>query len=649
MRFSDGFLDDIRARLSVSQVVGKRVKLKRQGREFAGLSPFKEEKTPSFTVNDQKGFYHCFSSGEHGDIFDFVMKTEGLSFPETVERLASEAGLQMPVQRPDMAEREAKRQTLYDVMEKAAAYFEAQLRGPEGGQARTVLQERGVSGAVAKTFRLGYAPRGRHLLKEFLAAADIPQEQMVEAGLLIAGDDIPVSYDRFRHRIIFPITDLRGRVIAFGGRAMDPDQPAKYLNSPETPLFHKGTVLFNAATARQAAHDRGQLIVVEGYMDVIALAEGGMPHAVAPLGTALTPDQLKLMWRMVPEPVLCFDGDAAGVKAAHRAIDTALPLLRPGVSLSFAFLPDGLDPDDMIRQEGAQALESLVGSARAMASVLWSREQAAGDWSTPERRAALEARIETLVMEITDSKVRSHYQAELSDRLSRAWEARNPSQRRNSGKSGWQDRGGRGNARGGGRRPDPGAAPFGQASDSLLSSALVRESAPQLRSREAVLLLTLLNHPWLLEPESEEIAAIVLSNRRLEELRDAILGFGLGEESLDTEALRTQLSMRGFGAIVATVERAITHKSDWFTQPEASREDVETGWRHVLALHRKSLELERELKAAERAFREEASEQAYERLRDIQRQLSNAEGTEASLEGYGAKPGGLSSGRASVG
>lgn len=649
MRFNDTFLDDIRARLSVSQVVGKRVKLKRQGREFAGLSPFKDEKTPSFTVNDQKGFYHCFASGEHGDIFDFIMKTEGLSFPETVERLASEAGLQLPAQRPDMAEKEAKRKTLYDVMERAAAFFENQLEGSDGGQARTVLHERGVSREIATQFRLGYAPRGRHALKEFLAGEGIDQDQMVEAGLLIAGSDIPVSYDRFRHRIIFPITDLRGRVIAFGGRAMDPDQPAKYLNSPETPLFHKGSVLFNAATARQAAHDRGQLVVVEGYMDVIALAGAGLPFAVAPLGTALTPDQLKLLWRMVPEPVLCFDGDAAGIKAAHRAVDTTLPLLRPGHSLTFAFLPDGLDPDDLIRQEGAAAFEALLSAAKPMAAVLWAREQSAGQWNTPERRAALETRIEALVAEIGDPKVRTHYAAELNQRLERAWDARNPSMRKGGGKFGWQGQEARRGGPRSGRRQDPGSALAGHASESLLSSALVREATPRLQSREAVLLLTLLNHPWLLEPESEEIASIILSNARLEALRDAILGYALGQETLDSEALRTQLSRQGFGAIVATVERAITHKSDWFTQPEASREDVETGWRHVLALHRKSLELERELKAAERAYREEASDQAYERLCDIQRQLSNAEGTEASLEGYGVATDGSSSGRASVG
>ena len=635
MRFTDGFLDEIRARLPVSHVVSKRVKLRRQGREFIGLSPFKPEKTRSFTVNDQKSFYHCFASGEHGDIFDFVMKTEGLGFPEAVERLAGEAGLALPVASPDAAKREAKRKSLHEVMEKAARFFEDQLAGQAGREACGTLAERGVAEDIQARFRIGYAPRDRHALKQFLAADGISQEEMIAAGLLISGDDIPVSYDRFRHRIIFPIRDLKGRVIAFGGRALDPDQPAKYLNSPETTLFHKGSVLFNAAPARQAAHDTGQLIVVEGYMDVIALAGAGLDQAVAPLGTALTSDQLQLLWRFCPEPVLCFDGDSAGIKAAYRAVDTVLPLLRPGLSLSFAFLPEGQDPDDMVRHEGPGAFRRLLSAARPLVDVLWGREWGAGNWATPEQRAAFEARIEALVDQIGEQKVRDHYRTEVRARLGNAWERQT-----SSGKRRYGSRSTGGDGRGAAKRGWSPRRPafdvqMGTASDSLARSALVQGGGAGYGSREVVLLMTLVNHPWLLDAHMEDIAAISFSSQRLKQLCDALLGLAIDNETLDSEAMRTQLSKQGFGAIVAGVERAITHKSDWFTEPGAPRDDVETGWRQVLALHRKSLELERELEAAEQAYLAEGTEQAFERLCDIRRQISDADGIEASREGYG--------------
>src|SRR4051794_34219336 len=329
MRFTPQFLDELRARLPVSEVVGRRVKLKKAGREFKGLSPFQQEKTPSFTVNDQKQFYHDFSTGKHGNIFDFVMETEGVSFPEAVERLAAMAGLPLPAVTPHAARHEQRRKTPHDVMELAAEVFADTLASPGGAKTRGYLGDRAISPATQLQFRIGYAPNERFALKEHLGAAGIPTEDMVEAGLLIGGDDIPVPYDRFRDRVMFPITDLRGRVIAFGGRALDKDAPAKYLNSPETPLFHKGDNLYNLRPARQAAHDGAPLVVVEGYVDVIAMVGAGFPASVAPLGTALTENQLALLWKMADEPILCFDGDKAGQKAAWRAADMALPHLKP--------------------------------------------------------------------------------------------------------------------------------------------------------------------------------------------------------------------------------------------------------------------------------------------------------------------------------
>lgn len=649
MRFDPSFLEEIRARLPVSQVVSRRVKLKRQGREFIGLSPFKQEKTPSFTVNDRKGFFHCFSSGEHGDIFTFLMKTEGASFPEAVERLAAEAGLSMPQRTAGDEEREAKRTTLYELMEMAAGFFERQLETRDGADALRYLRDRAVRDVDRQAFRLGFAPRGRTALKQYLMSEGVSREQMAEAGLIISGDDISVPYDRFRNRIIFPITDPKRRVIAFGGRALDPSQRAKYLNSPETPLFHKGRVLFNAAAAREAAFATGSVIVVEGYMDVIALAGAGLANAVAPLGTSLTVDQLKLLWRMAPEPILCFDGDTAGVKAAQRAVDTALPLLEPGYSLRFAFLPGGQDPDDLLRQEGGDAFRAVLGKARPLADVLWHRETEGGSWSTPERRAALDARLEALLGEIRDAKVRHHYQSDLSTRLRTLWREEDGAtasgrrwggdRRHRSGRASGLSgpfRSARAAAAGATASAEWGLPRLGSASESLKNSGLVRGVSVQFADREALLVLTVLNHPWLLESYPEEIASLVFQSRAITRLRDAMLDLQSERNTLDRQGLRSQLSDRGLGAIVARVERTVTHKSDWFAQPDASREDVETGWHQMSVLHRKSLELKRELEAAERAYQAEETDEALARIHDILLQLWSAEGTEASVEGYGS-------------
>src|SRR5438067_11371829 len=437
MRFTPQFLDDLRARLPVSEVVGRRVKLKRAGREWKVLSPLQQEKSPSFTVNDQKGFYHDFSSGKHGDIISFVMETEGVGFTEAVERLASMAGVPLPAATPDAARHEQRRKTLYDVMEFSAKFFADTLASRNGAKARGYLGDRGISPAVQLQFRIGYAPGERFALKEHLGSQGIPVEDMVEAGLLIAGDDIPVPYDRFRDRVMFPITDLRGRVIAFGGRTLEKDVAAKYLNSPETPLFHKGDNLYNHAPARLATHNGAPLVVVEGYVDVIAMVGAGFPASVAPLGTALTENQLVLLWKMADEPILCFDGDKAGRKAAYRAADLALPHLLPGKSLRFALLPEGQDPDDLARSGGRGAIEEVISAARGLSDVIWSREIEGGSFGTPERRAALEARIGELSNGIRDEVVRRYYREEFAERLQRAF---SPEQ----GRGGF---GGRGNFR----------------------------------------------------------------------------------------------------------------------------------------------------------------------------------------------------------
>ncbi|HET7716063.1 MAG TPA: DNA primase, partial [Bauldia sp.] len=370
MRFPPDLLEEIKARLPASSVIGRRVKLRKQGREFAGLSPFNQEKTPSFFVNDQKGAWFDFSAGKNGDIFTFLIETEGLTFPEAVERLAREAGVEMPRNDPRAEEREKKRADLHDVLELAARFFEESLQSRAGAAARGYLQSRAIAPDLLRRFRIGYAPGERSALKTHLAGKGIAQEQMIEAGLLVSGDDVPVSFDRFRDRIIFPIADFRGRIVGFGGRALSADVPAKYLNSPETELFHKGGLLYNGAEARKAARDAGTVIVVEGYVDAIQMVGAGFGHTVAPLGTALTERQLAILWRMADEPILCFDGDRAGQKAAYRAADLALPFLQPGKSLRFALLPEGQDPDDLIRSGGRDAMAGVLAAARPLIDML---------------------------------------------------------------------------------------------------------------------------------------------------------------------------------------------------------------------------------------------------------------------------------------
>src|SRR5262247_1661931 len=507
MRFPPSLLDEIRARLPVSQVVQRRVSLKRAGRELKGLSPFKQEKTPSFFVNDHKGSWFDFSSGQNGDIFKFVMLTEGLSFPEAVERLAEQAGIALPQISGPEAVRLDERSRLYALMEACCRFFEAQLATGLGASARSYLARRGLAADAIARFRLGYAPNSRSALKEHLAKAGYSGAEMALAGMQISGEDIPVAYDRFRHRVMFPIGDLKGRIIAFGGRALEQDVAVQYRHSPDTPLFHKGAVLFNAANARRPAFDKRQLIVVEGYMDVIALAEAGFQETVAPLGTALTQDQLQLLWRLAPSPVLAFDGDAAGRNAAYRAVETVLPHLKPGHSVEFAFLPDGFDPDELVRQHGTAAFKEVLKKTRPLFDVLIEREERRGETATPEQRAAFDDRLKALVQRIADRGVREHYERELrailwarTAKLTRAIAGRDnragsfSGKRRNNAQLDWRI------AARAMERSRLGAAPRAAA----LSQAPVRSNELAERSlpvptREALLLIALLNHPWLLE------------------------------------------------------------------------------------------------------------------------------------------------------
>lgn len=420
MRFPPDVLEEIRARMPVSAVVGRRIKLKKQGREWVGLSPFNKEKSPSFYVNDQKNFYHDFSSGKHGDIFTFLMETEGLSFPEAVERLAQDAGVRLPEKSdaPEDREIREKRAGAIEALEMTARWYEERLAAPVGREARAYLEKRGLSAETLSTFRMGYAPGGRTALKEYLVQQGVSPAIGVEAGLLIAPDDGGEAYDRFRDRVMIPIQDGRGRIVGFGGRALQPDAKPKYLNSPETPLFQKSQLLFNAHRAREAAHAEKRLVLVEGYMDAIALWQAGMKPVVAALGTAFNENHVENAWRLAPEPVICFDGDRAGVGAAHRAIDRIMPVLKEGRSFWYAFVPDGQDPDDFVRARGLEAFRQLIQQASPIVDVLWNRELGRWPIDTPERMAGLETRLRQTVAEIKDPNVRRHYEQHFKIRLS---------------------------------------------------------------------------------------------------------------------------------------------------------------------------------------------------------------------------------------
>src|SRR5437868_3365862 len=425
---------------------------------------------------------------------------------------------------------------------------------------------------------------------------------MVEAGLLVAGEDKPVPFDRFRDRVMFPIADLRGRVIAFGGRALQKDVPAKYLNSPETPLFHKGDNLYNLQSARQAAHNGAPMIVVEGYVDVIALVAAGFAGAVAPLGTALTESQLALIWKMVDEPILCFDGDRAGQKAAYRAADLALPALLPGKSLRFALLPEGQDPDDLARSGGRGAIEEVISAARPLAEMIWSRELEAGTFATPERRAALEARIGELAGQIRDEVVRRYYRQDLLDRLRRMFapDAGRGGYARGNFRGGGGSESGRGFAprngfsQGqagrfaprGGRGPGAGAAPVispgpsPAASPQLATSPIMRGQRSAMSRREALILQSLINHPWLLHDHLEEVAALELAHPEANKLRAGIIAAFAGDHhhspdvEEQAEKMRADLEARGFSQVLQRVTNSITTQAVWGVQIGAAREDV---------------------------------------------------------------------------
>jgi DNA primase len=610
MRYGEGLLDEIRRRTDLVQLVGRRVKLIRKGRVMWGCCPFHAEKSPSFKVENERHAYKCFGCGASGDAFKWLMETEGLTFPEAVEKLAGEAGVELPKWSPEDEAREKRKKSLYEIVELAAQFYEAQLREPSGQEARAYLKRRGLDDPSARQFRLGFAPGSGQALIEFLKTHNVTQDDMVAAALARPADAERGLRDFFFNRVMFPIGDGRGRIIAFGGRALQPDAKPKYINSGESALFSKGTQLYNFAAARTAALKAGTILVAEGYMDVIALVRGGFAHAVAPLGTALTADQLQLLWRTAPEPILAFDGDEAGQKAARRAAHLALPMLKPGHSLRFAFLPSGEDPDSLIGKSGPQAMRTLLDQAMPLSDMLWRAETEGRDFSTPERRAGLERALSAIAAEIGDAKVADYYRRDFDQRIFEAFKRRSP--RPDQPRQPFQSRG-RPQAARGALRPQPGTAeavsPAVKAS-SLARAGLAGNAREGARTRkETELACLLLCQPGLALAHAERLAELIFQDPLLDRLRRELLNLAASGASLEKTPVLTHFERLGMADLLV---RLGARSKSGAQVPESVPED-ETEARFLRAAQdfRVLAEWEPERDRAIQRFAAEKSEESW--------------------------------------
>ena len=618
MRYSQGLLEEILRRTDIVQLVGRRVKLQRRGRVFWGCCPFHKEKSPSFKVENERRTYKCFGCGAGGDLFKWLVETEGLSFPEAVERLAGEAGVELPKWTPEDEERETRRKSLYEIAELACAFFVAQLQAPSGREARAYLAGRGLDAAAIERFRLGYAPSAHNALIAHLQARNVALDDMIAAGVARGADEGRGPRDFFYDRLMFPIADPRGRVVAFGARALQADAKPKYLNTGETVLFSKGHMLYNFAAARAAALKSGTLIVAEGYMDVIALVRAGFEAAVAPLGTALTEHQLALLWRQAAEPVLAFDGDAAGLKAAHRAAHLALPLLQPGHSLRFAFLPAGEDPDTLIRAQGAAAMGRLLEAAEPLVAVLWRGETEGRDFSTPERRAGLERALAEIVARIADRTIADYYKREFDSRVFDAFKRRRGAPQKPRGRVP-----GRGDNHRGGR---PGGRPeiLETVSPEVRNSLLARGGAPGVRrTKENEIAALLLQAPDIALTHGETLAALTFSEPFLDRLRHEILNLAASGSRLENRGLEDHLVRSGLGEGLVRFKTARAGSA--IARPggaaagggHADADDVEIRWLRAVAQLQEMAELEPERKRAVERFNVEATEESWGDVRRL--------------------------------
>ncbi|EJF86296.1 DNA primase [Candidatus Bartonella washoeensis] len=631
MRFPSDFLDEIRTRLPISIVIGQRVvfdpqKSKPSRGDFWCCCPFHGEKTPSFHCDDRKGRYYCFGCGVSGDIFTFLCELDGLRFSESVERLADFAGMKLPFFDPQSHKRQMEKANLYDVMKIATDFFQYSLHDKGGAQARRYLDERGVTPKLAEYFRIGFAPTRRTALKEALSARGISIKQMEDCGLLKLGEDGSASYDRFRNRVMFPIEDLRGRVVAFGGRALDKDTPAKYLNSPETVLFHKGNMLYNAANARKNSRFVGDekihsLLVVEGYMDVITLTKAGFEGVVAPLGTALTEAQIGLLWQMASDPILCFDGDEAGLKAAFRVADRVLPLLKAGVSVRFVLLPQGKDPDEVIRAGGAQLFTSFLQKSIPLIELLWLRATYGKNFETPEARAALEKQIKQQIFTIKDADVRRYYFQDIKKRL---FDFFGPFFSKKKGAV---------------RRYDQNSQHRifkDQSFSTLANSDIVRNSSHSVPLREAVILLILAYYPELWYENFDVLSELELQNTQLVSLHQSMLEI-LGRQQLhDKETMVALLEESGQKALLERMKNLAQNVGMRTIFAGAPIEDARAVLKQAIYLHLQEHHLHKRLQDIEEQLVENPNSEVFDLLREIKIELEQMQATEALIEGFGS-------------
>ncbi len=597
MRFDERFLDEIKSRVRLSDVIGKTVKLKRQGREYAGLSPFTKEKTPSFFVNDDKGFWHDFSSGKHGDLIGFLQEVERLSFPEAVERIANEAGVPLPAADPQAQEREQKRLGLQEWLELAQRWFAANLRRPPGKEAREYLERRGLPADQWERFGLGFAPNGRTGLKDALVQRGARPADLVEAGLLISPEGGGQPYDRFRDRIIFPITDSRGRIVSFGGRAMNPDDKAKYLNGPETALFHKGKLVYGMSEARRlrgAGGDDQPIVVVEGYMDVIACQRAGIA-AVAPMGTALTEEQMEVLWRLDREPVLCFDGDKAGLRAAYRAVDRALPQLKPGRSFRFVLLTGGQDPDDVLREKGALALRDMLSRTKPLVEILFQKERDVEPLDTPERRAGFKQRLRNAAAAVPEGDLASEYRRQLLAGFDQMFPRDTPM---NRAKAPWRKGGF--NAPGG---------------SSMEGKAAAASLALSIEPTVAAVAQGVLDDPARLDDHLEALQTYGFGDPALNGLAREIVRLRLEADSLDSGSLNRHLAQAGLGASIREIERAALKSGAPFLSTDMMLADARVSWSQAFEVLTRLAALEEALDSAKSESGTVFDAEAFKRLK----------------------------------
>lgn len=541
MAFPPGFMDEIKSRVSLAAVAGKKVtwdnRKSNPGKgDYWSPCPFHQEKTPSFHVDDRQGFYYCFGCHEKGDVVGFTMAIENLSFIEAIERLAAEAGMEMPDRDPRAKEKADARTQLSSVNDAAIQFFRRSLSTGAASAARAYLDQRGLNDAHRDRFEVGYAPDSYTALPEYLQNKNFTEQQIIDAGLAQKSDFGKGLYVPFRDRIMFPIRDPRGLAIGFGGRAMAADAKAKYVNSPQTQLFDKGRTLYNYAPAREASGKTNTLIVAEGYMDVIALATHGFDATVAPNGTAITPDQLRLMWRIADEPTIALDGDNAGLRAADKLIDLALPMLEPGKSLRFCILPEGLDPDDVLRKQGRAAMEALLADAQPLFEMLWLRETTQSPLDTPERRAAFDKRMRGLLREVQDHAVRGHYEAEIRNRRRALF---SPERKQRGGPGDFKSWGKKKNE----RQP----ATQGTRTSALASAG---DAAVDRRIREMTMLATCIAHPHLIASQEGALDSIEFSHPELGRLRDTLITLTADTEATTQADTENQPTKRDLPALI---------------------------------------------------------------------------------------------------